>query len=495
MQILNVRLGLATNSSSAHSLIFLPAGVKAQDYMGSRQSIGDGQQLNEIGDFGWQRFTVASREGKLRYLGVLLRDRLGELLPENVANLVLRSWLDDVHVEEDDYIDHQSWFYLPSAFGTKIPDEQFVRELKAYFLQEQLVILGGNDNEEVQHPLKDHTAFVLPVPQDVGLKCNFVCRYDEEYKFWCIFNPEDGTKIRFRFTNNPDEFMTVPQKASTPELVDVKITDLCPYGCKYCYQDSTANGTHADCWQLFQLARELAYLKVFEVSLGGGEPTLHPDFFRVLECFREMGIVPNFTTRNINWLRHPAHAHRIVEATGAFALSVHKPDEVKELATLLDYNEIPHSKAAVQVVLGTIDMWELASILKNANDACLRTTLLSYKTTGRGVDFQPTPYENWLDLVKQASEHRNWGAGISVDTALARDFETQILAAGVPGWLFSTKEGSFSCYIDMVTKTMGPSSFCPPEQMRSIVEDTNYDSPNFEPRMEMIRRIFKEFNP
>ena len=58
MNISSIRFGFATNSSSTHSLVFLPQDKKVKDDM-----CGEG-----FGDFGWQNFTVISDKEKLHYL-------------------------------------------------------------------------------------------------------------------------------------------------------------------------------------------------------------------------------------------------------------------------------------------------------------------------------------------------------------------------------------------------------------------------------------------
>jgi hypothetical protein len=207
-----------------------------------------------------------------------------------------------------------------------------------------------------------------------------------------------------------------------------------------------------------------------------------------LDAYKRHGIVANFSTRNLNWLRDPGHARDIVEACGAFAYSVHRPDEIRELVTLLDYNRIEHTKAKIQVVLGTVDDWWLRQILDIAGKENLRTTLLGFKHVGRGTDVPHANYANWLNIVKESHV-----GGVSIDTCLAAEFEQEILAADIPSWMFNTKDGTFSCYIDLVEKKMGPSSFCKPEEMRPFEAQGQWGTTDYIPRAEVIRRIFREF--
>lgn len=458
MRVHNVRLGLATNSSSSHSIIFLKEGVRAVDYPSPAES----------GEFGWGHFTCASPETKLRYLGVMLRDRFYRELPHNIADVVVRNWLDGATVHEDDYVDHQSWYFIPNAFGTKLPDEQFFKDLKTYFLNDKIAILGGNDNTTLTHPLDDGTAFSLPLPQDCGRDTPYVCRYDDEYHYWTIFDPRDGRKIRFRLTEDPADLTKEIEKASAPELVDIKITDFCPFGCKFCYQGSTMQGQHADSYALSKFANSLAELKVFEVAIGGGEPTLHPDFIEILEDFRKVGVVPNFTTKNLQWLRDPKKWKPIMEHCGAFAYSVEDSMDMIELETLLRYNDIPLDRCVLHIVMGTIDRYRFKRLLDAAGERGFSVTLLGYKRVGFGENFRPQSYEWWLEEIKARHDQHRYGPTVSIDTVLAAESRQTLDAAEVPRWMYTTQDGKFSCYYDAVADKIGPSSYCPPHQMISM---------------------------
>jgi len=69
----------------------------------------------------------------------------------------------------------------------------------------------------------------------------------------------------------------------------------------------------------------------------------------------------------------------------------------------------------------------------------------------------------WLQIV--ASLCKKKGLQVGIDTALADEHWQHLLAAGVPEWCMTRKEGQFSCYIDAVAGKIGPSSYCDPEQM------------------------------
>jgi len=293
MHIHNVRLGFATNSSSTHSIIFLKPGQHVRD------------SGTEGGEFGWNFFTAASPEAKRQYVAIHLFSALQSQVGEDVAMAVVDSWAAGATRTPEGqyayngkgpegYVDHQSLYVLPRSWDGKGVDKEFFDDFLAFFMRDDIAILGGNDNTDESHPL-DSGGFSLPLQQDGGGE--YVARKDEAGKYWTIFSRADGTKIRFSF-DEPVKSCEVT-KASAPELVDLKITDFCPYGCAFCYQGSTHAGKHGDVQTILSAAHALAKMKVFEVAIGGGEPTMHPNF-------RYGGVTPNFTTKNLAWLRDPA---------------------------------------------------------------------------------------------------------------------------------------------------------------------------------------------
>lgn len=458
LKIHNVRLGLACNSSSSHSLIFLNEGEKLTDESGTNDGWFATSAHPGFAEFGWNFFTAASPELKQNYLAIILREMLRHELPDNFANAILENWLGKGAKEasKDGYIDHQSRIELPCAFGTRLPDEEFFVYLRDFLLNERVVILGGNDNDSNPHHHADKGVSVnLQLPVETGK--HYVCRHDPVYNYWTLFSPEDGAKVRLSLTGDmPREFS--PEKAFAPELIDIKITDFCPFGCKFCYQGSTTKGGHANLvW--WHLASELKDHKVFEVALGGGEPTLHPEFSTILETFKAAGVVPNFTTRNLNWLNDSREREKILDNCGAFAFSTERAADILQLGSLLKTHNVPPSKANVQIVMGLFSEWQFREIAEACYKQDLRLTLLGYKTNGRGESVKPKEYSWWLNEV-QKLRRENKISKLCIDTAIAAEYEQEIIDMGIPRWLFHTQEGKFSMYYDAVRKLAGPSSYC-----------------------------------
>lgn len=455
LTIHKVRLGLATNSSSTHSLVILPGG--AADDAGH-------------GEFGWEFFTAGSRERKMRYLACQLRSSLLQVTNHEMAHTVAQAWTGvELAPYEDygDYVDHQSSWTLPLDWNAKGVSREFFDDLKAFLMRDDVVVLGGNDNDEATHPLDGGSGFRLAVPIEESSR-NLVCRKDEDH--WVLFDRSNGTKIRMSFGEGQ---AVEPEKARTPELVDVKITDYCPYGCEFCYQDSTAAGEHAPKERVSSLAFALSQMKVFEVAIGGGEPTLHPDFVEILHAFRRNGIVPNFTTKNLAWLNDHSVRPKILEHAGAFAYSIGHARDLEQLASLRDVYEIPGRQLNCQYVMGSTSLDVFKHILEAAKERGVRVTLLGYKTDGRGSEFEPRDYADWPKVLKEVHEAPGYGLRVGIDTALAREFQSQLGDLGVPRWCYEIEEGKFSMYIDAVAWKTGRSSYGSSLAMRPLPQKKN----------------------
>ena len=288
-----------------------------------------------------------------------------------------------------------------------------------------------------------------------------VSRKDQKHGYWTLFNQRTGTKIRLSLKPGAK----APEKAYSPEIMDVKITDKCDVGCKFCYMDSTRNGQHASISDLIALADALASMKVFEVAIGGGEPTDHPDFVQFLQELKSKDIVPNFTTAKLGWLSDK-NCLAILENCGAFAYSVTCTKQVQELINSIESSKKARrfsfggewSKVTIQIVMGTMGRPEFESVLSMAKDHGIPVTLLGFKSVGRGAKYKPKTYDWWLDSCKNLVANYELPL-IRVDTALAAQYENEIKASGIPEWCFHVLEGKFSAYYDAVAKKFARSSY------------------------------------
>lgn len=466
MNIHSIRLGPATNSSSSHSLIFMD-NPPADTCRGTQE-------------FGWNRFVASSPQSKAAYAAQTLKGALCRHVPSDVAELIAREWLGEP-CKPDGYIDHQSEYVIPCD-RDDFPSREFAREFAAFLQRDGLVVLGGNDNDGPEHPV---AAFRLDLPRDTSPRV-YRCRKDPS-GYWTVYNRLSGNKVRLSF-DKPQGFDAT--SATVPELVDIKITDYCSHGCSFCYQGSTRDGAHADHRDIGNIAYSLGRMDVFEAAIGGGEPTMHPKFAGILRAFASAKVVPNFTTRRLDWMADPAVVSVVNDVVGGFAYSVRSSWEVGQLVSTMASSGIDASKAGVQYVMGSTDMRRFRDILITASAHGLRVTLLGFKTTGRGSAYTPEKYDGWLDVVDDV--RKSSYVRLGTDTALAAESADGLQARGVSRKLYEVEEGRFSMYIDAVGDRLGPSSYCDASEMVDAPKGTGWRGTGAQWHHDAIRPVIEQ---
>src|SRR5262249_9054930 len=105
------------------------------------------------------------------------------------------------------------------------------------------------------------------------------------------------------------------------------VTFRCNLTCPFCYSESGPGrepGPHPE--TRLRIVERLAAWGVFEVALGGGEPTVHPDFPELLAAIRAGGMGPNVTTNGT--IHRPEVVAALAEHAGVVHLSAHQPDRL-----------------------------------------------------------------------------------------------------------------------------------------------------------------------
>lgn len=471
MKVFNIRYGFATNSSSSHSII-MGKGLK--------------DRLVDDCEFGWDAFIAVSENAERNYLAEIVYENL--IAPaynysEDFANRIVTA-LTGIRREENNYedrgLDHASVITIPREYGHNHIDINFFRDLQNFILTPGIVILGGSDN--VDYDYKKEIEKILPSDtKTIGVFLNFlkdrcpndfVCRWDKVYKYWTVFDKKYGTKVRMVFSDD----VKVPEQASTPELVDIKITDYCVKNCNYCYQDSSIEGKHCD-WEdvKHHILYELRSMKVFEVAVGGGEPTAHPQFIDILQDIKNAGIIPNFSTRNLEWLDNEYQRTQILSLIGGFAYSITTLEDIAELKEYYyKFRDELSSKVKIQYVMGL--GIGIRKLLDTVYKLSIPITFLGWKSKGRGKgDLQALEQEKkeFDALCDAICKDKKALPTIGIDTCLADKYLLQLQELGIPEYLYDIKDGKFSMYIDLVDMQAGRSSYCSDEEMVTVNNDSD----------------------
>lgn len=501
IKIHNVRLHHAANSSSSHSVFILKNK--------NARTLKRPEFFNDTPDddsYGWEHFWLNSPDQKLKYLASQIYYALPETMDDGQKVNFLNQLLNydvptyDQHIytkvgaeyesiltSRPAYIDHQSIWGLGFLDFTKddAPETiKFLQELKEMMLRDDIVIAGGNDNSDLGIDTsnedemngygidKEYSFFNNHVYDDDTV---IKVRKDDANGMWTLYNRDTGAKLRFSFEEpfnlNPfqdwqsykEKSVASFYKAPWPELVDMKITDYCNFGCNFCYTDSTEEGKHGKLEDIKKYIDTLAEGNIFEIAFGGGETTLHPDLEEILRYTKSKGIVPSLTSKNLKFFKSDLFWELFnKKIIGSVAYSVTNKSQITKLHEILndkrEYSSYGDgSRIHIHIVMGVQTMANTLKMIEESSSHWFTTTLLGFKTNGRGETFKPHDYTDWINVIK----NHNFGGmrvNICIDTILASQSNLNQIY-DVDDITYHLKDGGISAYIDSVNNKIARSSY------------------------------------
>jgi hypothetical protein len=253
VKISSVRLGHANNSSSSHSILL---GSKMPENLDVRSF-----------EYGWEWFHLVNPKDKARYMAAMVF----MALPKNIAYQHKASIIKDIlgvdmaseyfkaknHLGETPlpHADHQSAFSFPhSLLNREQFHAEFLQELCDHVVHNpRISIRGGNDNEEIPEAWQKDCG--TPALKNIKTDSDEILFARKEGDWWILYNHRTGAKIRFSFKDDAKPLT----HASTPELVDLKITDYCDKGCPFCLGPDT-----------LVLRADLTWSKIEDLKEGDG---------------------------------------------------------------------------------------------------------------------------------------------------------------------------------------------------------------------------------
>lgn len=256
--------------------------------------------------------------------------------------------------------------------------------------------------------------------------------------FKTLFNPKNGFSVRGELPDGSD-----PIYASTPELVDCKITDKCDNGCTYCYMGSGPTGRHCDMEDYYRVLRQMELMGVFQVALGGGEPTLHPRFAEILQVTKYTGIVPNYSTNGNHLTQEIVEASR--DLCGAVAVSWHDPPNIGAIERLIKAGVRTniHYILSEQTVDDAIQlMRELGKILPGLNAIVFLRLKPVGRADGMNSKFNPRSLARFF---AETQKERPYKVGFDACMIPMVEHYTNF----DPTFFDYCDGGRFSCYVDV----------------------------------------------
>ena len=270
-----------------------------------------------------------------------------------------------------------------------------------------------------------------------------------------IFDTKNGTKIR---ATADDDFV-----ADFPENIDIKITNWCNMGCKFCHEGSNAAGQHGNILN-YKFIETLH--PGTELAIGGGLVTSHPDLEAFLRKLKRQGIIANITVhqhellQNMDKITHWLN-EGLVHGVG---ISLHTMDnQVVQFAQ-------EHPSCVIHLICGVT-----TALLDELADKGLKVLLLGYKTFGRGVDYAEKTgsciQAKINTLTSKLPEMLNKFAAISFDNLAIKQVQLQDIIPDEFETVYMGDDGLFTCYMDLVEGTFAMNSTTPKEDRFPIEDD------------------------
>lgn len=254
----------------------------------------------------------------------------------------------------------------------------------------------------------------------------------------------DGTKIR---ETEDDEF--IPDFA---ENMDIKISNYCDMGCKFCHEGSTKNGKHGDILNQKFIETLHPYQ---EVALGGGDATSHPDLIPFLHKLKDRKVIVNMTVNQRHFEQKQKLIKELVDEKLIYGLGVSLVNPTDEFISLIQQ----YPNAVIHVINGILKPSDV-EILSDKN---LKMLILGYKELRRGGDYLYKEFESitvkqmWLK--ENLQNIINHFKVISFDNLAIEQLEVQRLMSQEE-WdeFYMGDDGSMTYYIDMVEQKFARSS-------------------------------------
>ena len=274
---------------------------------------------------------------------------------------------------------------------------------------------------------------------------NLIGRYTNGNIRTAIFS--DGTKIR---ETEDDEFLP-----AFAENMDIKISNYCDMGCKFCHEGSSINGKHGDILNQKFIDTLHSYQ---EVAIGGGDATSHPDLLPFLRKLKERKVIANMTVNQHHFEQKQDLIKQLVDEKLIYGIGVSLINPTKEFIRLVQQ----YPNAIIHVINGILSPADIQAL----SDQNLKLLILGYKHLRRGNEWYEADKSNIETKQKWLKEN----IGDIIDRFKVVSFDNLSIEQLDVRRLMSDEEwnefymgddGNFTYFIDMVEQKFAKSSTAP----------------------------------
>lgn len=269
----------------------------------------------------------------------------------------------------------------------------------------------------------------------------------------------DGTKVR---ETEDDEF-----KAAFAENMDIKISNYCDMGCKFCHEGSTRNGKHGDILNEKFIDTLHPYQ---EVALGGGDATSHPDLIPFLQKLKDKKVIVNMTVNQKHFEQKQDLIKRLVDEKLIYGIGVSLVNPTNEFISLVKQ----YSNAVIHVINGVLRPSDIETLADND----LKILILGYKHLRRGNEWYSEEHENIVSkqmwLKENLTDIINHFKVVSFDNLAIEQLDIQRLMSKEE-WdeFYMGDDSEFTYFIDMVERKFAKNSTTPLNKRYDLLDSVD----------------------
>ena len=272
--------------------------------------------------------------------------------------------------------------------------------------------------------------------------------------YFIMLDYQDNKRLALRLSETPNMDL-IPKH---PELVDIKLTDVCHIGCPWCYQDSTSDSVHGSLNTIKTVIKSLNP-QITEVAYGGGDVLQHPDIVEILKFSRDCGLTSSNIT--MNWqsvMKYPEKVKEVMSLLDAIGVSITGVGQIEKVVSKL--KEIGYyipSRICFHIIPDLYSKRIITKILEELLNYSYESDILflGYKTNGRGKDVTSQQVEDMQEIFNFIIENK---VNLQCDTKFVKDY-FELVKAVSSELTYDIKEGEYSMNIDCVENFYSQSSY------------------------------------
>ena len=272
------------------------------------------------------------------------------------------------------------------------------------------------------------------------------CVISKNYNY--IFNKKDGYFERWGKTKEDDPKFG----PAGPEILDLEISvNGCQNGCQFCYKNNTPQEPTNMSFETFKTIIDKFPKTLTQIAFGITGVQTNPNFVRMLEYCRKIGIVPNFTLSGMDLTDNLAE--KIAKLIGAVAVSAYEQDKFVCYNTVRKFLDLGVKQTNIHLMVSKETEEFVYEVLNDIIDFEMLKGLnavvfLGVKPKGRARGhFTPLSLEEYQELVEFCLDR---GIPFGFDSCSAQKFEKVVESLDKDDeWKKSMKCLSESCESDL----------------------------------------------